>query len=63
VLQTSLVVLLLDISYIYEENKVFKSDFLFLCMSINFISTHILVNLNLCTCNRKLIFYAAYRIA
>jgi hypothetical protein len=32
-------------------------------MSIHFLSTHILVILNLCTCSKKLIFYAAYRIA
>jgi hypothetical protein len=32
-------------------------------MSIHVLSTYILVILNLCTCNRKMIFYATYRIA
>jgi hypothetical protein len=32
-------------------------------MSIHFLSTHILVILNLCICSRKLIFYAAICIA
>jgi hypothetical protein len=32
-------------------------------MSIHFLSTHILVILNLCTYSKKLIFYTACRIA
>jgi hypothetical protein len=44
-------------------NKAFKSDFLFSCMSIYFLSTHILVILKLCTYIKKLIFYTMYRIA
>jgi hypothetical protein len=31
-------------------------------MSIHFLSTHIIAILNLWTCSKKLIFYAAYRI-
>jgi hypothetical protein len=44
------------------ENKTFKSDFLFPCMSIYFLSAHILDILNLCTCSIKLIFYAANHV-
>jgi hypothetical protein len=54
---TSLAVWLLKRSYIYGGNNVFKSVFfLFSCMPIYFLSTHILVVLNLCICGRKQIF-------
>jgi hypothetical protein len=45
------------------EIKHLNQIFLFPCMSINFLSTRILVILNLCTYSRKLIFYVAYLIA
>jgi hypothetical protein len=40
-----------------EKNKAIKLDFLFPCMSIDFLSMHILVILNLCAYYMKLIFY------
>jgi hypothetical protein len=44
-----------------EEIKQLNQIFLFLCMSIYFLSTHILAILNLCACSRKQIVLALYR--
>jgi hypothetical protein len=52
-----------EILYLWEIKHLNQIFFLFPCMSINFFATHILAILNLCTCSRKLIFYAEYRIA
>jgi hypothetical protein len=52
---TSLVAWLLERSYIYEGNKTFKY-FLFSCMPIHFLSSHVTAILNLCACSRKQIF-------
>jgi hypothetical protein len=48
---------LLERSYIYGENKALKIDFLFPCIPIDFLSTHIFVILILCAYSTKLIFY------
>ena len=53
---TSLTAWLFERSYIYGWNKILNIRFLFPCMSIHFLSTHILVILNLCVCKRKHIF-------
>jgi hypothetical protein len=40
-----------------KEIKHLKLDFLFPCIPIDFLSTHVLVILNLCAYSTKLIFY------
>jgi hypothetical protein len=49
---TGLTAWLLERSYIYGQNKALKIIFSFRCMSIHFLSTHILGILNLYACNR-----------
>jgi hypothetical protein len=60
---TILTAWLLERSYIYGRNKALKIRFLFPCMSIHFLSTHIFAILILYACNRKYILYTVYRNA
>jgi hypothetical protein len=53
----------LEIPIFMDKIKHLNQIFLFPFMSINFLSMHILVFLNLCTYRRKLVFYTACRIA